>query len=57
MQQSHLPNELIAALQKIAEEISRLRKALKPEIPAAKNEEQFAEEVKFIQRKIFGDED
>ena len=54
MQDFPTPKEVLAVLQKIAEEISQLRKTLSPEIPA-KTEEQKAEELEQLKFKIFGD--
>ena len=57
MQESNPTKDVyLAALQGIADEIAKLRKALKPERPVISDEER-AEEVRRIQRKVFGDED
>ena len=56
MQDSNRPNCVyLAALNRIADELEKFRKAMKPERPAL-NDEERAEEVKRIQRTIFGDD-
>ena len=53
MKENELSKSFLSALQKIAEEISQLRKALSPEIPTTKTEEQKAEELEQLKFKIF----
>lgn len=57
MQESKLANDVyLAALNRIADELEKFRKAMRPEHLALSDEER-AEEVRNIQRRIFGDED
>ena len=57
MQESKRPNDVyLAALNRIADELAKFRKAMRPEHPVLSDEER-AEEVRNIQRSIFGDED